>query len=237
MMTRTATGTIVGIVLVGLIVSVAAVNNRPSSGIPDLNGKTVILDSVNPPTANLTLGVIGERQFVVLRHKRDDGLSFEYWKPLESLDSFYVFNSMEDALAFRKQEKPRQRPEEKDQEAIRSSPDQQVQQSSRREEIYINATKTQVRDLCNALNMYAVDVGNYPASEVGLQALVEPPPGRTVQTWHGPYIKYATVPLDPWDQKFHYTYQPEDASPTVTSAGPDGKLGTEDDIKGCPPGK
>jgi hypothetical protein len=103
-MKRTATGIVLGFVLVGLIVSLAAVSNGPPSSIPDLKGKTVIRDSVNPPMENLALGTVGKREFVVSHYNRDDGLSFEYWEPLENLDAMYVFDSREDALAFRKQQ-------------------------------------------------------------------------------------------------------------------------------------
>ena len=87
---------------------------------------------------------------------------------------------------------------QKDQEASLPSPDKQVEEPSRREEIYTNATRTQVRDLCNALDMYGVDVGDYPSSDEGLQALVAPPAstqvveqpnGVKVLKWLGPYLR------------------------------------------------
>ena len=100
-MKRNVTATVFGIILVGVLASIAAVSAGSPSGVPDLKGKTVIFDSVNPPTENLTLGVIGEREFVVLRLKRDDGLSFEAWKPLENVSTLMVFDSMEDAVKYR----------------------------------------------------------------------------------------------------------------------------------------
>ena len=75
----------------------AADDATTSSIVPDLKGKTVIIDTGFPPVENVTLGVIGEREFVIVPITRDDGTAFDYWKPLESIHHLEVFDSMEKA--------------------------------------------------------------------------------------------------------------------------------------------
>ena len=52
------------------------------------------------------------------------------------------------------------------------------------------------------LEMYKLDVGSYPSSEDGLQALIARPGGA--DNWSGPYIKGAKIPLDPWNRPYIY---------------------------------
>lgn len=52
------------------------------------------------------------------------------------------------------------------------------------------------------LDIYRLDVGSYPTSEQGLEALFQRPIG--VANWNGPYIKGSQVPLDPWGHPFQY---------------------------------
>lgn len=52
------------------------------------------------------------------------------------------------------------------------------------------------------LDLYKLDVGAYPSTEQGLQALVVQPAGVT--NWNGPYVKGDKVPLDPWNQPYTY---------------------------------
>ncbi|MDH7503893.1 MAG: type II secretion system major pseudopilin GspG [Verrucomicrobiota bacterium] len=88
------------------------------------------------------------------------------------------------------------------------------------------AALTQISTFKTALNAYEVDNGSYPKS---LQDLVEQP--RDAQNWHGPYLDGA-VPLDPWKNAYIYVY-PGRHNPNgydLSSMGPDGREGTEDDI-------
>ncbi|MGC8990862.1 MAG: type II secretion system major pseudopilin GspG [Verrucomicrobiia bacterium] len=88
------------------------------------------------------------------------------------------------------------------------------------------AALTQISTFKTALNAYEVDNGSYPKS---LQDLVEQP--RDAQNWHGPYLDGA-VPLDPWKNAYIYVY-PGRHNPSgydLSSMGPDGREGTEDDI-------
>ena len=77
----------------------------------------------------------------------------------------------------------------------------------------------------SALDQYKVDVGNYPKS---LQDLVQQPSGTT--SWHGPYLD--RLPVDPWGNPYVYDY-PGRHNPggyDLLSAGPDGLVGTKDDV-------
>ena len=60
-------------------------------------------------------------------------------------------------------------------------------------------TKTagiQIKDLEQALEMYKLDVGRFPSTSEGLEALVKKPGNAT--GWNGPYLK-SDVPQDPWN--------------------------------------
>ncbi|HUW82200.1 MAG TPA: type II secretion system major pseudopilin GspG [Phycisphaerae bacterium] len=85
-----------------------------------------------------------------------------------------------------------------------------------------------------ALDLFEQDTGRYPSTEEGLRVLISAPAQGTVLGWSGPYIKSASVPLDPWGQEYHYTYPSQLTNVAglydLVSAGPDGQLGTDDDV-------
>ena len=59
-----------------------------------------------------------------------------------------------------------------------------------------------IERLATVLDMYKLDVGIYPTTEQGLQALITPPSG--VSRWTGPYLKGEKLPEDPWGRPFVY---------------------------------
>ncbi len=59
-----------------------------------------------------------------------------------------------------------------------------------------------VSQIADVLEFYRLDMGTYPATEQGLQALITAPPGAA--NWRGPYLKDGSVPLDPWGKPFQY---------------------------------
>jgi general secretion pathway protein G len=59
-----------------------------------------------------------------------------------------------------------------------------------------------IERLESVLDLYKLDVGNYPTTEQGLQALITPPQG--VEHWGGPYLKGEKMPDDPWGRPFLY---------------------------------
>ena len=66
-------------------------------------------------------------------------------------------------------------------------------------------TKTarlQISDLEAALDLYRLDVGRYPDTDEGLEALIQA--GDENQKWNGPYLKKRTIPKDPWGNEYYY---------------------------------
>ena len=90
------------------------------------------------------------------------------------------------------------------------------------------AAKTQISSFATVLDAYEVDNGFYPKGKSGLNDLVQA--SRDAKNWRGPYLK--EVPKDPWGNDYVYEC-PGKNNPTsydVSSMGPDGQMGTEDDI-------
>lgn len=59
-----------------------------------------------------------------------------------------------------------------------------------------------IERLNSVLDLYKLDVGSYPTSEQGLDALAVKP--TDVDNWNGPYVKGDRVPLDPWNHAYDY---------------------------------
>ncbi|MDB5361891.1 MAG: gspG [Rhodospirillales bacterium] len=59
-----------------------------------------------------------------------------------------------------------------------------------------------IGQLTDVLEFYRLDVGAYPSTDQGLDALVAAPSG--VANWHGPYLKDGKAPVDPWGRPFQY---------------------------------
>jgi general secretion pathway protein G len=89
----------------------------------------------------------------------------------------------------------------------------------------ISVARQSIERIGSTLDLYKLDVGSYPTSEEGLQALVERP--TSVDNWNGPYVKGDTVPVDPWNHAYIYrnpsTRQAHDYD--LCSAGPSGQAG------------
>lgn len=83
------------------------------------------------------------------------------------------------------------------------------------------------------LTRFKIDMGGYPTTEEGLQALVSAP-GTNGTRWRGPYMKAdgGKLPADPWGTTYFYQYPGahNTGSYDVWSAGPDRQNGTADDI-------
>jgi len=92
---------------------------------------------------------------------------------------------------------------------------------------YLSESKTktakiQIEGLSAALDLYYLDNGRYPPTNEGLTALVQRP--ASASGWNGPYLKTASVPLDPWGHPYLYM-TPGDHAPyeieSYGSAGPE----------------
>ncbi len=91
-------------------------------------------------------------------------------------------------------------------------------------DIFVNQTAK------TALVPYRLDVGSFPSTEEGLQALVKAPAGKGGR-WKGPYLE--EIPLDPWGNPYQYRFP---GSRNVNAArgydvwslGPDGSESADD---------
>jgi general secretion pathway protein G len=93
------------------------------------------------------------------------------------------------------------------------------------------AAKIEIGQIGQTLDLFKLEVGRYPTSQEGLQALITAPPG--VSNWNGPYWKRATVPKDPWGNDYVYTCPGTHGAYDIVSYGADGKEGgdgTDKDI-------
>lgn len=89
-------------------------------------------------------------------------------------------------------------------------------------------TKTariQIEDLSATLDIYRLEVGRYPTTNDGLQALVENTAGAS--NWNGPYLKKNKVPQDPWGNDYQYRSPGEHGSFDLWSLGSDNREGGE----------
>ena len=87
----------------------------------------------------------------------------------------------------------------------------------------VKAAKIQVQSLASALDLYALDAGQYPSSSEGLEALMRRPGGVT--TWSGPYLKGDVVPKDPWGKPYIYRSPGQHGAYDILSYGSDGQEG------------
>ena len=89
----------------------------------------------------------------------------------------------------------------------------------------VETAKVQLKNIESALELYYLDVGQYPPTEQGLDALVSAPAG--VEAWHGPYIKLKKGIVDPWGQAFNYKQPGEHGALDVFTLGRDKAVGGE----------
>ncbi len=87
--------------------------------------------------------------------------------------------------------------------------------------------KTQIEMLGQGLDAFRLDVGRYPTTSEGLNALV-PNPGA--QGWNGPYLTKG-VPNDPWKKPYTYQSPGTHGDYDLYSNGLDGAPGGEGENK------
>jgi general secretion pathway protein G len=63
--------------------------------------------------------------------------------------------------------------------------------------------KAQIEAFSKALDQFRLEVGRFPTTAEGLNALMERPAGAA--KWGGPYLAKA-VPLDPWGKAYLYKF-------------------------------
>jgi general secretion pathway protein G len=89
-------------------------------------------------------------------------------------------------------------------------------------------TRETIGSVASALKTFEVDVGRYPTTEEGLEALMQSP---NVTGWQGPYL--ARRPVDAWGWPLVYRFSGTGASAEfeLYSVGPDGVADTGDDVR------
>jgi general secretion pathway protein G len=90
----------------------------------------------------------------------------------------------------------------------------------------ITQARAQIQEFESVLDMFRLDVGRYPTTDEGLQALRVKPSGVT--NWDGPYLK-KDVPLDPWGHAYVYKIPGQHGDFDLFSMGGDGQEGGDGD--------
>ena len=86
--------------------------------------------------------------------------------------------------------------------------------------------KGQIALLESAVDTYRLDIGRYPTTEQGLEALREKPDG--IDKWDGPYLR-KELPVDPWGNPYVYESPSEHGDYAIMSYGADGRPGGDGD--------
>lgn len=99
--------------------------------------------------------------------------------------------------------------------------------TGRTEQARITAATSDIAVFESALSAYEIDVGRYPTSDEGLDALVNQP--ANAKNWKGPYLQRA-VQSDPWGNKYIYVSPGSHSKGgyDLYSTGPDGQEGNDD---------
>jgi general secretion pathway protein G len=88
------------------------------------------------------------------------------------------------------------------------------------------AARAQIEMFGTALDTFRLDVGRYPTTQEGLEALRQRPSG--VERWDGPYLK-KEIPRDPWGNPYVYRSPGEREPYELSSYGADGVAGGGED--------
>lgn len=89
-----------------------------------------------------------------------------------------------------------------------------------------STAKTEIANISAGLDLFKYDVGRYPTTQEGLEALMKAPQG--VEDWNGPYLKKNATLNDPWKHPYKYRSPGEHGDYDLYSYGPDGdKAGSD----------
>mgnify|MGYP006291163457 CR=1 FL=1 len=93
----------------------------------------------------------------------------------------------------------------------------------------VMTTKASMNSVETALQNFEMNVGRFPTTDEGLDALLKCPGDVNEEMWDSPYLK--RTPKDAWGNEFAYKCPGEhNADFDLYSKGPDGQEDTEDDI-------
>jgi general secretion pathway protein G len=82
----------------------------------------------------------------------------------------------------------------------------------------------QIADFEKSLEIFKLDVGRFPTTQEGLDALSNKP--ASANGWNGPYLK-GGLPSDPWGKPYGYTSPTANGGVDIVSLGADGAPGGE----------
>lgn len=92
----------------------------------------------------------------------------------------------------------------------------------------VKAATVQIDNLGTALRSYEIEIGSFPNTQQGLEALYEQPSG--IDDWDGPYMEQR-VEEDPWGNEWQYRSPgTHNDDYDLYSYGEDGREGGGDDI-------
>ena len=85
------------------------------------------------------------------------------------------------------------------------------------------AAAVEIKNLSTTLELYYLDVGNYPTTADGLESLLVERGQK--KGWNGPYLDKAQLPVDPWGNPYKYEFPGKKGRYDLYTFGRDGKLG------------
>ncbi len=99
--------------------------------------------------------------------------------------------------------------------------------AGRTEQAKVSRARADIAAVGLALDLYELDLGQYPEDE-NLEALLQAPSDGG-DRWRGPYLRRGKIPLDPWGHPYSYKKVPSGGQDyQLNSMGPDGKPGNDD---------
>jgi general secretion pathway protein G len=95
----------------------------------------------------------------------------------------------------------------------------------KKEQAEAQAARAQIEMFGTALDAFRLDVGRYPTTDEGLEALIRKP--SSADRWDGPYLRKDLVPTDPWKHPYLYKSPGDHGAYDILSYGSDGVAGGE----------
>lgn len=89
------------------------------------------------------------------------------------------------------------------------------------------AAALQIAEFGTALDLFSLEVGRYPTTQEGLEALIQKP--GNVRFWNGPYLKKKVIRMDPWGNDYIYRAPGDHGDYDLYSLGADNRDGGEGD--------
>ncbi|OEY67545.1 type II secretion system major pseudopilin GspG [Marinobacter sp. X15-166B] len=99
----------------------------------------------------------------------------------------------------------------------------------RSDQAKVTVSKTQMRNIANALDLYRLDNSHYPSTQQGLEALVRRPSGNPEPKNWNPDGYLKSVPEDAWGNPYQYISPGVEGPYDLYSYGSDGREGGEGD--------